>query len=55
MGNNQDCAMILPENPKGTQNLFVLEFVANSVNLRARYSVLRAVSNFIVLFGCDCV
>lgn len=55
MGNNQECAMFLPENPKGTQNLFVLEFIANSVNLRARYSVLRAVSDFTALFGCDSI
>lgn len=33
----------------------VSEFIANSVNLRAPYSVLRAVSGFMALFSCDSI
>jgi len=33
----------------------VLEFIANSVGLRASHSVLRAVLDFMALFGCDSI
>lgn len=55
IGNNQDCVICLPETPKATEFIFVLEFIPNSVNLRAHYRVLKTISDFMDLFGCDSI